>query len=113
ISSEKKFVSGERLKRMTDALSHRGPDAEGIWINGSNEAGLGNRSLSIIGLSDAGTQPMKYMGRYTINHNGEIYNYIELREELAKKGYSFFSKTDTEIIGAAYDCWKEECVDRL
>ena len=49
--------------------------------------------------------------RYTIIHNGEIYNYIELKEELKKKGYSFHSQTDTEVIIAAYDCWQDECVD--
>lgn len=96
---------------MTDALIHRGPDAEGQWINSS--VALGNRRLSIIDLSDAGNQPMHYLDRYTIVHNGEIYNYIELKEELLKKGYKFSSKTDTEVIAAAYDNWKEECLDRF
>ncbi len=53
------------------------------------------------------------MHRYTIVHNGEIYNYVELREELQKKGYVFRSQTDTEIIAAAYDCWEDECVDHF
>ena len=113
VSLEKKFVSTERLKQMTNALAHRGPDGEKIWINPSNEIGFGHRRLSIIDLSDAGSQPMHYIDRYTIIHNGEIYNYTELKEELIKKGYSFFSKTDTEVITAAYDCWKDECVDRF
>ena len=94
---------------MTDTLVHRGPDAEGQWINPN--IALGSRRLSIIDLSSAGNQPMHYLGRYTIIHNGEVYNYPELKEELQKKGYSFFSKTDTEVIAAAYDRWKEECVD--
>lgn len=98
---------------MTDSLLHRGPDGEGIWSNTGHTALLGHRRLSIIDLSDAGQQPMEYMSRYTIVHNGEIYNYIELKEELSKKGYSFRSQTDTEVIAAAYDHWKEECVDRF
>lgn len=103
---------------MTGALAHRGPDGEGHWINPAGSVSLGHRRLSIIDLSDAGHQPMHFPSpggersgvRYTIIHNGEIYNYLELKEELQKKGYSFFSKTDTEVIAAAYDCWEEECV---
>jgi asparagine synthase (glutamine-hydrolysing) len=98
------------LQKMTDAIAHRGPDGEGHWQNNDNTVLLGHRRLSIIDLSDAGNQPMNYMGRYVIIHNGEIYNYIELKEELIKKGYSFSSQTDTEVIAAAYDCWKEGCV---
>jgi asparagine synthase (glutamine-hydrolysing) len=98
---------------MTDALAHRGPDGEGIWINDSRTEGFGHRRLSIIDLSDAGAQPMPYLDRYTIVHNGEIYNYPELKESLQKKGYTFRSGTDTEVILAAYDCWKEECLDRF
>ena len=96
---------------MTDTLVHRGPDAEGQWIN--PVIALGSRRLSIIDLSDAGNQPIHYLDRYTIIHNGEVYNYPELKEELQKKGYSFFSKTDTEVMAAAYDHWKEECVDHF
>ena len=96
---------------MTDSLVHRGPDAEGHWIN--SPVALGSRRLAIIDLTEAGNQPMHYLDRYTIIHNGEIYNYIELKDELRKKGYQFFSKTDTEIIAAAYDNWKEECLDHF
>ena len=96
---------------MTDVLVHRGPDAEGYWIN--SPVALGNRRLAIIDLTDAGSQPMHCLDRYTIVHNGEIYNYIELKDELQKKGYKFFSKTDTEVIAAAYDHWKDECLDRF
>ena len=113
ISPDTSLVSIERLKKMTDAIAHRGPDGEGHWINSSGNISLGHRRLAIIDLSDAGKQPMHYLGRYTIIHNGEIYNYLELKEELLKKGYNFFSKTDTEVIAAAYDCWQEECVDRF
>ena len=111
ISNDSSHVSAERIKRMTDSLVHRGPDAEGHWIN--SRVTLGSRRLAIIDLTEAGNQPMHYLDRYTIIHNGEIYNYIELKDELRKKGYQFFSKTDTEIITAAYDHWKEECLDHF
>ena len=98
---------------MTDALAHRGPDGEGHWINLAGIVGLGHRRLSIIDLSDAGHQPMHYLDRYSIIHNGEIYNYIELKDELQKAGYGFHSQTDTEVIAAAYDNWKDECVEHF
>lgn len=103
----------EHLKKMTDALVHRGPDGEGLWQNETGNVLLGHRRLSIIDLSDAGSQPMHYLSRYTIIHNGEIYNYIELKNELQQKGYAFHSQTDTEVIAAAYDCWQELCVDHF
>ncbi len=101
------------IKKMTDALAHRGPDGEGLWQNESGTVLLGHRRLSIIDLSEAGQQPLHYTDRYTIIHNGEIYNYIELKETLRQKGYLFRSETDTEVIAAAYDCWKDECVDHF
>ena len=113
ISSTPSLVSGDRIKKMTDAIAHRGPDGEGHWINTSGNIALGHRRLAIIDLSDAGTQPMHFLNRYVVIHNGEIYNYIELKEELQRKEYKFFSKTDTEVIAAAYDCWQDECVDHF
>jgi len=108
---------------MTDALAHRGPDGEGWWQDDGGNVLLGHRRLSVIDLSEAGQQPLNpnpsprdgqgSMSRYTIIHNGEIYNYIELREELQKKNYVFRSQTDTEVIAAAYDCWGDECVNRF
>jgi asparagine synthase (glutamine-hydrolysing) len=113
ISPDSSFVSTERLRQMTDALAHRGPDGEGIWINSSGTTGFGHRRLSIIDLSSAAAQPMHYLDRYAIIHNGEIYNYVELKEALQKKGYTFQSRSDTEVILAAYDCWQDECVDHF
>jgi asparagine synthase (glutamine-hydrolysing) len=110
ISVNPLYVSPDRLKKMTDAIAHRGPDAEGFWINPNGNAGLGHRRLSIIDLSENAAQPMHYTERYSVIHNGEIYNYIELKEELVKKGYTFRSQSDTEIILAAYDLYKEECL---
>jgi asparagine synthase (glutamine-hydrolysing) len=75
-------------------------------VNPGSHAGLGSRRLSIIDLSNLAAQPMHYMDRYTIVHNGEIYNYIELRQTLQNKGYRFHSRSDTEVILAAYDCYK-------
>ena len=111
VSNNRSLLSSDRIKKMTGSLAHRGPDAEGTWMNSTTA--LGNRRLSIIDLSSAANQPMHYLDRYTIIHNGEIYNYIEIKEELQKKGYSFYSKSDTEVIIAAYDHWKEECVDQF
>ena len=103
----------EQLVSMSDALSHRGPDGFGYWRNPGGEVLLGHRRLSILDLSDAASQPMHFRNRYTIIHNGEIYNYQELREELQKKGYSFKTQSDTEVILAAYDHWEAECVDHF
>jgi asparagine synthase (glutamine-hydrolysing) len=101
------------VKKMTDALSHRGPDGEGFWQDSNGMILFGHRRLAIIDLSEEAAQPMNYRNRYTIIHNGEIYNYIELREELKKKGYIFNSQSDTEVIAAAYDHWKENCLDEF
>ena len=102
-----------RLEAMTRVQRHRGPDAEGTWFSPGGLAGLGHRRLSIIDLSEAGRQPMSdASGRFTITFNGEIYNYLELRSELAG-GYSFRTKTDTEVLLAAYGKWGEACLDRL
>ncbi len=113
ISPDKNVVTIARLKAMTDAIAHRGPDGEGHWISDDGTTGLGNRRLSVIDLSDAGRQPMHYMGRYTITFNGEIYNYIELREACLKQGYRFNSQSDTEVLMAMYDWKKEACLDQL
>jgi asparagine synthase (glutamine-hydrolysing) len=110
ISTNPIHLSTDRLKVMTDTIAHRGPDGEGFWINKNNNVGLGHRRLAIIDLSDAAAQPFHYLNRYSITYNGEIYNYIEVREELQKKGYRFQTQSDTEVILAAYDCWKDECV---
>jgi len=99
------------LIKMTDAAIHRGPDGEGHFID--EKVALGHRRLSIIDLSIAGQQPMSWYDKYIITFNGEIYNYIELRNELILAGYEFKSQTDTEIILAAYDKWGSNCVNRF
>ena len=112
IQGSSRFDLGH-VKKMTDAIAHRGPDGEGFWQNQEGHALFGHRRLSIIDLTSAGDQPLHYAGRFSIIHNGEIYNYIEIKEELLKKGYSFQSQTDTEVIIAAYACWGESCLDHF
>jgi asparagine synthase (glutamine-hydrolysing) len=106
-------VDGEVLKKMTDAIAHRGPDGEGVWINQSATVGLGHRRLSIIDVSALGAQPMEVGDRYVIVFNGEIYNYVELKELLQKKQYSFTSGTDTEVLVNMYDAFGEGCLQFL
>ncbi|MCZ2357276.1 MAG: asparagine synthase (glutamine-hydrolyzing) [Bacteroidia bacterium] len=101
------------LKQMTDSIAHRGHNGDGHWINEDGTIGFGHRRLSIIDLSKNGSQPMHYLNRYTIVLNGEIYNYIELKQELQKKGYQFKSNSDTEVLMALYDLKKEKCLDDI
>src|SRR4029078_8711375 len=102
------------VKRMTDSIAHRGPDGEGHWVNPSKQVAFGHRRLSIIDLTDDASQPMHYAdGRYTITFNGEIYNYIELKEQLVKQGVKFRSQSDTEVLMALYALKKEKCLQDL
>lgn len=108
VNLDKSEVSSNLLKKMTDLVKHRGPDGEGCFT--IDNIGLGHRRLSIIDLTELGMQPMHYLDRYSIVFNGEIYNYLEIREELIKLGYKFKSKSDTEVILASYNNWGEKCV---
>ena len=128
------------VQRMTRLVRHRGPDGEGCaffrpgdgtmrpllteetpgGVTGSREAlpgatlGLGHRRLSILDLSTAGHQPMRdAAGECWITYNGEIYNYVELRAELAAAGHAFHTGTDTEVILAAWREWGERCLARF
>ena len=90
-------ISAVVLQKMTDVISHRGPDGDGHWIEGN--IGFGHRRLSIIDLSPAGHQPMiSSDNRFALTYNGEIYNFRELRAELEAKGYWFRSQTDSEVV---------------
>ncbi len=106
-------LHADTIRQMNHAIAHRGPDGEGVWEETNNTAILGHRRLSIIDLSEAGAQPMHFMDRYVTVHNGEIYNYIELRAELEKNNYRFNSRTDTEVIAAAFDFWGEDCLQQF
>jgi asparagine synthase (glutamine-hydrolysing) len=102
------------LAAMRDTMTHRGPDAAGIWSASDGSVVLGHRRLAILELSDAGAQPMENSGGTTIViFNGEIYNHEELRRELAAGGIHFNGRSDTEALLAAYDAWGERCVERL
>lgn len=100
------------VERILDATAYRGPDARGIWKG--SQVLLGHRRLSIIDLSDAGTQPMHdATNGLHITFNGEIYNYRELRRDLAEHGYRFHTNTDTEVILAAYHVYGKAFLSRL
>lgn len=110
ISNDNQVTSVETLRKMSAALSHRGPDGEFHWRNESGTVGFAHNRLAIIDLTETGRQPMHYMERYTIVYSGEIYNYKEIRDVLQKKGYVFRSTSDTEVILAAYDHFNTECL---
>ena len=106
-------ISDEPVRRMVDAMRHRGPDDSGV---GAPMAGvvLGSARLSIIDLSPAGHQPMADdSGHVWIVFNGEIYNFQELRTDLEARGHRFRSRTDTEVVLQAYMEWGADCVHRL
>jgi asparagine synthase (glutamine-hydrolysing) len=105
-------VDPARLGRMVEAIAHRGPDAEGCYIQ--DAIGLGHRRLAIIDLSPAGRQPMSNEdGTIWITYNGEIYNFQEIKQELEHKGHLFRSQTDTEMIVHAYEEWGVACLNRF
>lgn len=105
-------VSPVLLRKMTDAIAHRGPDGEGFYTD--SFIGLGHRRLAIIDLSPAGHQPMMSSDRqYVLSYNGELYNFQELRLELEALGYHFRSRTDSEVVLYAYIAWGEKALDRF
>jgi len=111
INYKKMPVEKELIRHFNNLMRHRGPDDEGYYF-GFNFA-LGHRRLSIIDLSEKGHQPMEYLDKYTIVFNGEIYNYIEIKDILKKQGYHFNTNSDTEVILASYDYWGELCVNQF
>ena len=104
--------SAEVLHQMAASIAHRGPDGEGVFVDGP--VGLGHRRLSIIDLSSAGDQPMLTPdGRYVITYNGEVYNFRELRVELEALGHRFRSRTDTEVVLAGLAEWGDDALRRF
>ncbi|MBI2059618.1 MAG: asparagine synthase (glutamine-hydrolyzing) [Nitrospirae bacterium] len=106
--------STDVLRRMADSLRHRGPDAEGFHLDEHFGIGLAHRRLSIIDLSEQANQPMSdSFGEAWIVFNGEIYNYVELREELARGGEAFRTQSDTEVILGSYRRWGMDFLSKL
>src|SRR5688572_7454371 len=102
--------AGELIQRMNDKIAHRGPDDQGIYVD--DQVALGHRRLAIIDLSPLGHQPMQSAdGNLEIIYNGEIYNFMEVRNEITD--YPFKTKSDTEVILAAYIKWGKDCVSHL
>ncbi len=111
VRNDGKSIDEELLSRMNNAIRHRGPDDDGFYVNGS--VGLGMRRLSIIDLK-GGAQPIHNQDRSSwIVFNGEIYNYLELREKLEKLGHTFYTNSDTEAIVHAYDQFGADCPKHL
>lgn len=106
--------SPDTVSAMTNAIAHRGPDDSGLFFDAATRTALGHRRLSIIDVSACGHQPMAYAaGRYQLVYNGEIYNFAVLRGELESLGHRFVSRSDSEVLLAAYAQWGDACVTRL
>lgn len=112
IVSQKKITEAY-LHQALQNLGHRGPDGSGVWVNDQNQVILGHTRLSIIDL-EGGKQPMHSSdGNLSITFNGEIYNYLSLKNELKALNYQFFTSSDTEVIIYAYQQWGKDCVKKL
>ncbi|HEX8462143.1 MAG TPA: asparagine synthetase B, partial [Segetibacter sp.] len=99
---------------MRDSMKHGGPDGEGVYIDNELPLALGHRRLSLLDLTEAGHQPMEDLdGRLQIIFNGEIYNYVEIKEELVSVGHHFKTSCDTEVILKAYAEWGRKCFSRF
>ena len=114
-TAEDNFIDKKILTSMRDSMFHRGPDGSGIWISKDKRIGLAHRRLSIVDLSEKAKQPMtNSSGNLHITFNGEIYNHMELRENLIKLGYEFKTDhSDTEVIINGYQEWGENIVNKI
>ncbi|KAF0236576.1 MAG: asparagine synthase [Prolixibacteraceae bacterium] len=112
VSFNKTKVDKIRFDKSLMTMLHRGPNFQKSLLFNNDTIALGHVRLSIIDLSNEANQPMS-VDKYQITFNGEIYNYIELREELIKNGYSFCTNSDTEVIVKAFEYWGEDCVHRF
>ncbi|MFA6550668.1 MAG: asparagine synthase (glutamine-hydrolyzing) [Candidatus Gracilibacteria bacterium] len=112
-SFDSKKVNRHTFDKSLRTMIHRGPDFQKSLFLKNDTVAMGHVRLSIIDLTDAANQPMEVDDKYYVIFNGEIYNYIELKQELAAKGYCFSTHSDTEVLVKAYDCWGEECVSKF
>jgi len=111
---DKERVDIECLTRMTDVISHRGPDDSGIWLNPDHTLGFGHRRLAILDLSSNASQPMfDPQLNISLIFNGEIYNFAEIRNNLEKEGHVFRSNSDTEVLLKSYAHWGLDCLSHL
>lgn len=114
IVNQRDTVTEEQIRCMTDAIRHRGPDDEGVYLNPNKNVGLGHRRLSFLDLSTSGRQPLCNEDQSIwITFNGEIYNYLDLKKELQQLGHVFQSNTDTEVLVHAYEQWHENMLHKL
>lgn len=112
VNLDGKAIDRKYIKKMIKVIKYRGPDDEGYFIE--KNIGLGHCRLSIIDLSAGGHQPMETEDKgFCITYNGEIYNYLEIKEELKKLGHSFKSDTDTEVILHSFKEWEENCLNKF
>ena len=110
---DNKKLTEEMIASFNNSLAHRGPDGFGTFIDTELSLGIGQRRLAILDLTENGKQPMVYRNRYWMVFNGEIFNFIELKEELVSIGYTFQSESDTEVVLAAYMHWGKECLHKF
>ena len=103
----------QHIHAAINALTHRGPEHKQYWFNQNSTIALGHQRLCIIDADQRSNQPFEYLGRYQIIHNGELYNYIEIKKALELKGYRFSTESDTEVIVAAYDSYKNQCLQQF
>lgn len=105
-----KHLNQETLKQSTYMVQHRGPDNTGFFVDA--KCFLGHTRLSIVGIDQSANQPFRY-GKYVMTYNGEVFNYVELREDLTKFGYTFSTTSDTEVVLKSFDYWGSACFERF
>ena len=108
---KKNIVDHENILFMNEMINHRGPDQSG-YLKYKNLL-LGHVRLSVLDISDKGRHPMSVNGQHWIIFNGEVYNYKEIKKDLIKKNYKFYSKTDTEVVLNAFIEWGTECFSKF